>query len=94
MRFHGFYRHSLSYNLELQTELRQFCLSLFGQEKFDGVPDPSVDWEGFVSDIGRFNSQESKIYDPIKKKILPWVDIRELNRLYGKKNGDCVCSVM
>jgi len=76
-----------------KTELRQFCFSLFGQEKFDGVPDPSVDWQGFVSEIGRFNSEESKTYDPIKKRVLPWVDIKELNRRYGGTNA-CACAVM
>jgi len=94
------YTHSLHFSSfwyasfrGLQTELRQFCFSLFGQEKFDGVPDPSVDWQGFVSEIGRFNSEESKTYDPIKKRVLPWVDIKELNRRYGGTKT-CACAVM
>lgn len=73
-----------------KTELRQFCICLFGQEKFDGVADPSVDWKGFVSDIERFNRQESNTYNPIKKKVLPWVDTHVLEKEYGDEPDCCV----
>jgi len=76
-----------------KTELRQFCSSLFGLENFDGVPDPSVDWKGFIADIGRLNSQESDTYNPVKKKILPWVDLSALNQMYGE-DTPCACAVM
>merc|ERR1712038_1813774 len=32
-------------------ELREFCALLFGKDNFDGVPDPSINWKGFLSDI-------------------------------------------
>jgi len=76
-----------------KTELRQFCVSLFGQENFDGVPDPSVDWKGFASEIQRFNSKESNTYNPIKKKVLPWVDTHALENIYGDGTG-CACAMM
>jgi len=75
-----------------KTELREFCLSLFGEENFDGVPDPSIDWVGFVAMIDRLNRQERNTYNPMNKKVLPWIDTNTLNRLYGESG--CACTIM
>merc|ERR1719330_1937385 len=76
-----------------KTELRQFCASLFGQENFDGVPDPSIDWQGFMAEITRLNNQESHSYNPVKKKVLPWVDVNTLHKMYGE-DSSCLCVIM
>jgi hypothetical protein len=41
-----------------KTELRDFCALLFGEENIDGMPDPSLDWEGFISDVERLVARE------------------------------------
>lgn len=41
-------------------ELREFCALLFGKDNFDGVPDPSINWKGFLSDIERLLKSESE----------------------------------
>jgi len=71
----------------MKGELRQFFFLLFGEENFDGIPDPSIDWPGFVSDIERLLAMEDRQWDPVKKQVLPWVDIKELNRKYGDERG-------
>ena len=76
-----------------KTKLRQFCTSLFGQENFDGVPDPSVNWKGFIAEIGRLNSRESTSYNPVKKKVLPWIDISVLQKMYSESTT-CACVIM
>ena len=40
-------------------ELREFCALLFGKDNFDGVPDPSINWKGFLLDIERLLKNES-----------------------------------
>uniref|UniRef100_A0A6U0HYK7 VWFA domain-containing protein n=1 Tax=Helicotheca tamesis TaxID=374047 RepID=A0A6U0HYK7_9STRA len=64
-------------------ELRQFFVLLFGEESFDGVPDPSVDWNGFAEEIERMLEREECQWNPVKKRVLPWVDMKELNKAYG-----------
>lgn len=66
-------------------ELREFCLILFGEHNFDSVPDPSIDWLLFLNEIERLLKQEKKQWNPIKKKVMPWIDTRELNRIYGSE---------
>jgi hypothetical protein len=69
-------------------ELRQFCMILFGEHVFDSVPDPCVDWMNFLHEIERLLSKEKVQWNPIKKKNMPWIDTRELNRIYGS-GGAC-----
>ena len=72
-----------------KEELRQFFLLLFGPDKFDGVPDPHVDWNGFLRSIDRLANAEKKQWNPIRKKMMPWVDARKLNSVYG--TDPCIC---
>jgi hypothetical protein len=43
-----------------KTEVRDFCSLLFGEENFDGVSDPSLDWKGFMNDTERLLRREVK----------------------------------
>lgn len=71
-----------------RSEVREFCCSIFGEEYDDSIPDPSSDWKGFISEIQHLNRTATKTYDPIKRKVLPWIDVRELERLYGDSSEE------
>lgn len=66
-----------------KDELREFLVLIFGVHAFDGVPDPQVDWKGFLARISRMNDAEKQQWNPIKKRLTPWVDIKKLDRVYG-----------
>jgi len=70
-------------------ELRELCVLLFGIENFDGVPDPAVNWEGFLDDIKTMLAKEQSAWNPVKKKIMPLLDLKRLDKVYGDKK-DCV----
>lgn len=69
-------------------ELRDFFTILFGD--IDGVPDPAVNWKGFMEEISNLLQREQKQWNPVKKKVLPWIDLKKLNKTYGEGN----CSIM
>jgi hypothetical protein len=73
-----------------KDELRDLFLLLFGDKQFDGVPDPQTDWAGFVEGLSKIVQKEKRQWNPITKKIQPWVDIKQLNKVYGGSS----CSVM
>eukprot|EP00980_Cylindrotheca_fusiformis_P008388 scaffold1772_cov80-Cylindrotheca_fusiformis.AAC.16 len=78
-----------------KSEVRDFCVLLFGRENFDGVSDPSLDWDSFAQDIARLLGMEAHQYDPVNKKVAPLISMRKLNRMYG--NSACSpdgCAVM
>jgi len=73
-----------------KDELRQFFMLLFGPDKFDGVPDPYVDWDGFLKRIDEMARAEKQQWNPIKKKMGFWVDVRKLAIVYG----EAACTIM
>merc|ERR1712157_411539 len=56
-----------------KDELKDFFLLLFGPGKLDGMPDPQIDWKGFLKHIETIvNKYEKKQWNPIKKAVAPW----------------------
>jgi len=72
-----------------KDELHQFFLLIFGPDKFDGVPDPQIDWAGFSKRIAMITNGEKNQWNPIRAKVIPWVDIKKLNSVYG--DATCIC---
>lgn len=72
-----------------KDELRQFLLLLLGPDMLDGIPDPQIDWHGFSKRVENIVNGEKKQWNPIRKRMLPWVDIQKLNSAYG--DSSCTC---
>jgi hypothetical protein len=66
-----------------KEELGDFFRLLFGRDLMDGVPEPEVNWDGFVERISSLVQREQKQWNPLTKRLEPWVDIRQLKRDYG-----------
>jgi hypothetical protein len=72
-----------------KDELREFMFLLFGAERFDGVPDPQVDWRGFCDHISAIVKKEPKQWNIHSKKMMPWIDVKKMCKTYDDQN--CVC---
>ena len=66
-----------------EGELREFCVFLFGVDNLDGFPDPGANWPGFIQEVDRLANQEGPQWNPIKKKVTPWIDVKKLDKIYG-----------
>jgi hypothetical protein len=86
MREMGFY-HKLFDLIDERSltrdELQDFLLLLFGADALDGLPDPHLDWQRFLDRVAEVNSQETLQWNPIKKRMMPWIDIRKLDNKFG-----------
>jgi len=67
-------------------EIREFCSALFGSGKFDGVADPSTDWDGFCQHLNTLLKSEEMQWNPVKKRALPWIDTRTLKQIHGRQS--------
>jgi len=74
-----------------KSELRDFCSLLFGEDNMDGVAEPNLEWYQFVKDVDRLLKNEQQQWNPITKRLMPWIDLRSLNRLYSDKS---TCAIM
>jgi hypothetical protein len=66
-------------------ELREFCVLLFGTD-FDDIPDPVTDWENFIMYIVEKLQHEKLQWNPIQKKMKPWISVKKLKHIYGPKS--------
>ena len=70
------------------SELREYCFLLFGDSNFDGVPEPEVNFKGFLSALDRMMKTEDKQWHPLKKELRSLVSLKKLSDIYG--DGACV----
>jgi len=86
MREMGFY-HKLFDLIDERSltrdELQDFFFLLFGADTLDGLPDPHLDWQRFLDRVAEVNNKETLQWNPIKKKMMPWIDIRKLDNKFG-----------
>jgi hypothetical protein len=72
-------------------EIRELFIILFGPERFDNIPNPKANWKGFLNGLSSIVQQEKEHWNPVSKRLSPWIDIEMLDNEY-KKNGKCVQS--
>mmetsp|Transcript_21544 Transcript_21544/g.32891 ORF Transcript_21544/g.32891 Transcript_21544/m.32891 type:complete len:383 (-) Transcript_21544:177-1325(-) len=67
-------------------ELRCFCALLFGLRSNYDIPDPEEDWSGFKGEVKRLLKKECNQYNPMTKKMNPWINMFWLELTYGRWN--------
>jgi hypothetical protein len=68
-----------------KDELKEFLTLLLGKSSLERAPDPNVDWSGFLSAVTQAVRAEGKQWNPITRKVDYWVDLKALDRSYGKR---------
>ena len=74
----------LDERLLTKDELVEFLTLLFGATSMSGYPDPHEDWKKFLDFVTKVVASESKVYDPHSKKVMHWIDLKRLDKSYGK----------
>lgn len=72
-----------------KEEVRSFCCLIFGIEE-DELPDPAISMSAFIKAVQMRLQTEQLQWNPIKKKMTPWILTKELSKKYSDKN--CVIS--
>jgi len=67
-------------------EVRDFCLLLFGVDRCDGLADPGTDWDEFLERIQTLLEGEELQWNPMKKKMMPWINLKKLSKHYGDES--------
>lgn len=84
--------------LQMQ-ELADFCNLLFDRNQtawaLQPLPNPETHYSDFRSEVLELNRRNGTLYNPIKRRILPWIDMGQLDRIYGAHSAiGCGCTVM
>jgi hypothetical protein len=67
-----------------QGDLKDFMKILFGNGPLAEAPDPERDWKGFCEVLAQLVGQESLQWNPMTKRLEPWIDMRKLKQHYGR----------
>lgn len=65
-------------------EVREFLYLLLGPARLDGIPDPNIDLDGFLRQVRHAVDHEDKQWNPVLKKMTPWIDVKKLKQCYGE----------
>lgn len=65
-------------------EARSFCCLLFGMDDDDDLPDPATYFVGFIKAVQTKLKSEQLQWNPIKKKMTPWILTSVLARSFGE----------
>ena len=70
-------------------EMPKIVGGLLGGDACDGLPHPELDWEGFIKAIDEKQKALPEVYDPMRKRRRPWLDLRRLKQ--AKSKGCAIC---
>lgn len=70
------------------SELRDYCMLIFGEGSFDGVPEPETDFKGFLRALDTIMKREKLQWHAIKKRMKPLLSLKKMNEMYS--DGGCV----
>eukprot|EP00579_Thalassiosira_antarctica_P015934 CAMPEP_0201947568 /NCGR_PEP_ID=MMETSP0903-20130614/55006_1 /ASSEMBLY_ACC=CAM_ASM_000552 /TAXON_ID=420261 /ORGANISM="Thalassiosira antarctica, Strain CCMP982" /LENGTH=602 /DNA_ID=CAMNT_0048490713 /DNA_START=141 /DNA_END=1951 /DNA_ORIENTATION=+ len=70
-------------------ELREHCSLLLINNKTpsDELPDPSADWKEFSKTVKNLLAKQQGQWNPIKKKVTPWIDVKQMDKIMVTKVG-------
>jgi hypothetical protein len=68
-----------------KDELREFLVLMFGEAAFRHAPDIHTNWKGFAAIFEQVVQTEGKVWNPITRKVGPWIDLKQLNKMYRPK---------
>jgi len=68
----------------LPSEAKEFCVILFGIDRFDGVPDPEENPDKFLTCVKEMMDVEQTSWHPIKKVQAQRLDINKMRKTYGE----------
>jgi len=66
-------------------EVREFCNLVLVEDNSRELPDPSEDWDDFSREVKRLLAKQKNQWNPIDKKVTPWIDMRKMEMKYGEK---------
>ena len=44
-----------------------------------------IDWEWFMARVNDLLSNQELMWNPMKKKPIPWIDLKKLNKVHGDR---------
>ena len=62
-------------------EVWQWCVDFFIDGDDNRLRHPSKDWDGFIENLEGLLKQEKLVWNPVKNKLYPWINVGMLKSI-------------
>ena len=52
------------------------------------LPDPEIAWNAFLNALSVVLAREKQQWNPVTRKLAPWINLRDLDRIYNNNNNN------
>jgi hypothetical protein len=66
-------------------DIRDFCLEFFVGKNNLSLRNPKIDFKGFIEDLQTLVDKEQLVWNPVKNKLCPWVDVNKIKIMFARK---------
>lgn len=68
-------------------EIRDFVAEFFiGKGGTFSIRNPNIDFDGFIQDVQSIVDKEKPVWNPVKNKLTPWLDIHKIKVVYAAQS--------
>ena len=67
-----------------KDEIKEFATLLFGEDAMMKAPDVHTHWNDFTKFLNKVSKDHGHVWNPVSKKMAPWIDIKQLHRSQSK----------
>ena len=67
-----------------KDEIKEFATLLFGEDAMMKAPDVHTSWNDFTKFLNKVSKEHGQQWNPISKKMAPWIDIKLLQKSQSK----------
>ena len=70
-------------------QLHEFCIALFiGDKSGIKLPHPRESWTSFFQTLKMLVDKEEMQWNPVRKKMMPWIDMARLEAIHCRRSRD------
>ena len=74
-------------------QLHEFCKTfLVGDNRCIDLPHPRSSWNGFFETLRFLIDKEKNQWNPVKKKVMPWIDLDKLQSMHEHHHATSECT--
>jgi hypothetical protein len=69
------------------NQIHAWCTEFFRGNQDSRIRHPNIDWSGFLADLQGLLKREKLVWNSVKNKLCPWIDLEKLDSMYRRQSG-------
>ena len=69
------------------NQIHAWCTEFFQGNQGPRIRHPNIDWSGFLADLQGLLKREKLVWNSVKNKLCPWINLEKLDSMYQRQSG-------